>query len=403
MRFRLFGVRDIVAMLIVIAMGAATGVFFHSHGTERMFVADIAAVKACQGEKNQVICSSPFVRHILTYETVSETMDSIAKELPGIQCHFEGHVVGQQLYMKSGSVESALEQCNRQCDSSCVHGVIGEAFAEELGYGNPTESKDVDLSHLSKAQIIKLGGALCGSIETCHGVGHVIFQAEKNIGAGMALCDSFASREDRIVPCYNGVTMEYSDILTSKNVRNTSDIVPPPASSLRSLCLFSSIDKRHACFRYLGRYAVATLLSLGYSESDALTKIRLICESFPPGDDRVSCMTGIGMYENSSTITNPSEARRVCDASEKLQDKAACVLGEVFTGAAYREKTLAEYCSSFKNEVLEQSCYQDLFHYLFIAHGDMGAARGLCVAGNVACTTGLGNYKLDSRAEILKL
>src|SRR5262249_29525738 len=147
-------------------------------------------------------------------------------------CHYIGHVLGQEVYWKHQDIEAALNECDRACDSACIHGAVGEAFAKALGLSSPEEEKTFDLEHLSKADIETVGQKLCTTTEACHGVGHIIFQTMGTIPSAMAECEKISPKSRS---CFAGVGMEYADILSDRNTRNLPNVTFPSTSTLPTL------------------------------------------------------------------------------------------------------------------------------------------------------------------------
>ena len=388
-------VRVALSIVLVTVFGVVFGSFLLSLGTEAAFAADLNSIKGCQAEKSPIICSLPYIRHMLTLRTGAEVMKGIAQTVTYPQCHFEGHAVGQQLYARNHDMEASIMQCGRECDSACLHGIIGEAFTEDLGFGYSSTSDGFDLQHINRNDLHKYGAELCRTAEACHGVGHIVFQIAKSVGAGMKLCEDFAPK-NTLSTCYNGVIMEYADVLTSRSSREQKGVTAPPISTLKSFCLLPTSDRSRACFRYFARFVVATLKPVGYSLADALKETRRICESYPKGENRLACMASIGSYNNSLSLTNPAAARDVCTVFADKHDEASCILGQVYTAISDRKEGLARYCSSLPKPDIRYVCYQGLFHYAFWVGENMTSAGTLCAAGNEACQAGLQAYRVDS-------
>ena len=387
----------VITLVTVISMRIAA-----SHDTAAVFRVEMEKVVKCSKQKDAILCTLSSIRRMIGVGSGQDVMNALSSGLDPMQCHYVGHVVGQQLYIRKKNVEKALDQCNRECDSACIHGVIGEAFAEEVGFGDPSDPKDVDLSHMNKDELRLLGGRLCASSEACHGVGHTIFQSLKKIESSMALCRDVAPAEN-LAYCYNGASMEYADVLSYRNMRPVSGVTVPTKESLRSFCLLDTVDEKRSCFRYFQRIVIATLEPLGYSKPEALNEGRKICESYPRGDDRIACLYGIGAFSSYNVLLNHGTALNICDRFVSMQDKASCILGEVFVAVSDRQAKIAEYCTSIPVLPLKRICYQDLFHLLYFVGTPLDSAASLCENGNTYCEEGRKNYKIDSWEELKKL
>src|SRR5262249_21072916 len=149
----------------------------------------------CMERPDAMPCTRAIVKDLLTKESATDILDEVSASFPAVRCHYIGHLLGQELYMSSKNAETALSQCSRQCDASCIHGAIGEAFAETLGLGSPDEEKDFDLEHLSAKEITQLGKSLCTSVDTCHAIGHALFQATKKVPDAFSNCANVAGSD----------------------------------------------------------------------------------------------------------------------------------------------------------------------------------------------------------------
>ena len=205
------------------------------------------------------------------------------------------------------------------------------------------------------------------------------------------------------MPCFNGVTMEYADILETKNMRAVSDVTIPTRDSLSALCMFESLPQSRACFRYFLRYVIATLAPLGYTRTSSMQAARKICTSYPVGDHRTACISGIGSYYSYDVITDHKAGEKFCNQFPNTQDRASCILGEVFVAVTDRKANISRFCGELSDAPLKQSCYQDLFHYLYIFGEPMDKTGPLCEKGDSLCEGARSEYMLDSWREIRKL
>ena len=119
----MFDARDYylgLAIIVTTCVGilAATGIVRAIPSvTER----EMANISACLEEDNAVACSSGPVSTLLERESGAVVMDLLNRSVTAQQCHYIGHVVGQQSFRRSQSIEEAIRQCNRACDSACIH------------------------------------------------------------------------------------------------------------------------------------------------------------------------------------------------------------------------------------------------------------------------------------------
>ncbi len=392
----------IIIGLIIVGVLWASG--YASTLVERMqpqdpFQAALAGVMPCTVQGESVSCARPFVIRMLQERSVPVVLESLSNNLGPQQCHYIGHVVGQQLFAQTNDVEGALAQCSRACDSACIHGVIGQAFADALGYPDP-EADDFDYRHLSPQNIATIGKSLCVSLGACHGVGHVLFQAYKEFKPAFQMCRTIGGAS--VTTCYNGVTMEYADILSNRHMREVPDVAFPQADAFDELCAFSDIEEARACFRYFSRVVEVTLAREGVAQKDAQTRVREICESYPSGNIRVSCFSGIGSHAAYTVLTDTAGAVAQCEGYTTALDEAACMVGVVSVATGDRTKPLATFCTAQTTSEMRASCYQALFH--FLASGlptyDVGA---ICGPDNPVCSAQAKRTNVDPWQDIQRV
>lgn len=359
----------------------------------------LAGIATCMTQSDGVSCTRPYIQQLLALQDGVATMDSIESKFSPAQCHYIGHVVGQQMYARYHDVETALSSCNRTCDSACVHGIVGEAFAEELGFKNPDEDTDLDLEHLSTEELRTIGTRLCNSLGACHGVGHTLFQVFKKFEPAFALCREIATSS--IQQCYNGVTMEYADILSSRNMRVVSGVTYPNPETLDTLCMLPILAEKRACFRYFPRMVAETLKQQNVSQDESLRRVQDLCESYTKTDDRTACFAGIGSFLSYEVLKDPVTAVQSCERFGTPLDRAACTIGRIYIATEDRKEPLAAYCAAMSDSSQKAACYQDLFYFLR-ANLSADDAKKLCGTNNDLCDQGFQKNALDSWQEIKK-
>ena len=395
--------RSTIALLGVVCAGLLGVVVYvlRTNAPENTVAASLSGIEACNKEPDSVACTRPFVKKLLEVQSGSKVMDAIAAQFTPAQCHYIGHVVGQQMYAQYENVETALSLCNRTCDSACVHGIVGEAFAEELGFKNPDEDTDIDLEHMSSDELRTIGHRLCNSLGACHGVGHTLFQVFKKFEPAFAVCRDITSYA--LQQCYNGVTMEYADILSSRNMRAVPGVAYPDPESLYSLCMFPQLMEERACFRYFPRMASETLKQQNVSQDQSLQRVQKICESYKSLNDRTACFAGIGSYLSYEVLKDPHTAAQSCERLSTPLDQAACTLGRITIATEDRREQLAAYCAAISDVAQKTACYQDLFYSLNRAQLPIQEiGKKSCENDNEPCKAGLKKYALDSWEEIKK-
>ena len=377
------------------------------------FAAGISEIKDCMAQQDAITCAEPVVKQLLSIATASQIVDALSKTLPPQQCHYAGHVVGEQVYLKYQSIGEAMAECDLTCDSACVHGAVGEAFAQVLGItSTSTTSNTGDTSGMSMPgmampgmgsdltvqQITQAGKQLCTSSDTCHGVGHTLFEYFQKFEPAFSECRQVAG-SSRVTPCYNGVVMEYADDLSSRNFLPSENVSAPDPLKLSSFCERTDIQESRACFRYFPRIALATLAPSGQSQSQILSRVQQICTSYTDHAYRDACIAGLGSYDSYSVVSDPTAAAQFCESLGDPRDEAACVLGSIDVGIEDRQQNLMSFCGSLTVSSTQESCYQDMFHFSSVH----GATSTSAICGeSTACMEGLQQYNLDSWAELLK-
>lgn len=396
---RFFDRRGIIVGLALVGAFLLGYAYLHvSGGAFSFFNRDINKVVACAEEDNAPVCSRPVIRKLLEKNSGTDVMAALSDKLSPLQCHYIGHVVGQQSYIKFDDVEGAIRQCNRQCDSACVHGVIGEAFAQKLGLGSADSPEVFDPQSLSEDDLRNVGTQLCEEPETCHGVGHTLFQMYVDFKPALEVCRTVAATST-LFYCYQGAFMEYADILYSRNMRPVPGVEYPTIESVDKICSMDTFEERRSCYRYYPRMVIATLRNAGFSTAQAEVLLREICREFPEQADRVACITGIGVYNSYAVLGDSERAVRVCQTYRSLLEQAACNLGQVSVATQDRRPQTIAYCSAMQHDQLRSSCFRGVFFFLNRLGTPREEFAGLCL-GNKACLLETENFTTDPMVEI---
>lgn len=363
-------------------------------GESWQFERALSALAVCTEESRAVACSREPVQRILSLSSASEVMDSLEQKLTAAQCHYIGHVVGQQAYIREQDAEVAFSTCNRACDSACIHGAIGEAFAEELGY-DPDLDTAIDLQHLDTDGMAAVGKRLCVSTSTCHGVGHTAYQLFNGIEPALALCREI-STEDFYFYCANGVFMEYADILSAQNMRTVSGVTFPHDEELAGFCVRESADEMRACFRYFPRIVRETYAHTDRSPESARRRIRDTCIEMEDVRVRAACVAGIGASAAYLVKENQGEAIQVCEQFRTRADSAACYLGQVSVATLDRSDVLVRYCGIVPEPAMRASCYRSFSNLFASAGGSPESIVALCEPENELCREGVTQSREDA-------
>lgn len=396
------------ANLIGIALGVCIVLFLWLSGIGASMVARfepqdpfdsaLQAAITCSMQRESAECVRPVVITMLALKSPAYILSVLESRLKPQQCHYVGHVLGQQLFTRTPDVEQALAQCSRTCDSACTHGVIGQAFAVALGFPDPNDT-DFDLRHISPTDLQSVGKQLCISPGACHGVGHALFQTYAEFAPAFKMCRDIGGAS--ITTCYNGVTMEYADVLSARNMRVVSDVEFPKPESFKELCAFSDTEEARACFRYFPRVVEETLKKDEVPQEEARTQTQKICESYTSTDLRIACFAGIGSHAAYAVLTDTNEAVVKCISYSTNLDQASCMLGIVTVATGDRMNAIAKFCNAQISEPMRAACYQALFYTL-----DSGRAEysvpALCGAENPVCEAASSRAQIDPWSQIKK-
>lgn len=390
--------------LLVIVLGATSSLayrFLEAKYLEFRVSHALSSLKACGDNSNPVICGRPFVRELLDTQGPGDLMRYfVAARVPPLQCHYLGHIVGQQAYLKDKNIELLLRTCTMSCDAACIHGAIGEMFAQELGMGQAGDDSGPSLVHVNAEDVKTQVRRLCVEEEACHGVGHVAFQMSGDMREALSLCDSAG---DYASSCYNGVVMEYADVLSGRNMREAPDIAYPDEASLRELCtVLPDLVQRRSCFRYFSRIVVDTLVQGGDTRDEAYEGLVKICYAYKDVNNRTACFAGVGSYNSYLILTDQDAAIRVCMALEGRLNRASCFFGEIAVSVSPRQEKLLNYCTILPEDIFKGECYQVIFFYLSKFKTSMDQARAFCGTTNTLCIRGYENHAVQPSVQLAR-
>lgn len=311
-------------------------------------------------------CLRNTVQNLLTQYSARDLMDyATATTSPSavrIQCHPIGHVVGELIYKKYGSLEGALTQCNSNCRSACVHGAIGAGVLSEMGQGYPEE----DIAHADKAELENLSLLYCKrSTPVCHGIGHVAYITMQNDTDALSICDAASVGKPR-QSCYEGVFMELAGTFINALFPSGTEKLPEVREGDYTYpCTGLEKQYRHACFLFLNAYQSPLFEKDGFSTPEAkLEKATRVCDSLR-NPDRASCFEGIGISSSMFGFINlrPKDMDALCDRFTTQSDRNACTLGVVPQFLYTQFNGLYEYCRNIGETPRKSLCYDAAFEW----------------------------------------
>jgi hypothetical protein len=345
-----------ILWLTPIIVGASIlTIHLYRHGPPKGLVDDLLRCASKSDERLE--CGTKEIANLLKDHTGEEIMEAIEGRLSSTACHTVGHVIGQQEYRKFKSVELAIRDCGYRCFSSCTHGILGEALIEHAG---------VDISedgiHFNPKQVEKYGKDLCTNPDSCHGVGHVLFQLYNELESAAGVCSAISSGVKREY-CFEGVFMENASSITTvglqkdfkKNqARRTGDLLYPCSETLP--------EYRNACFFHLPLLQATIFTEMGITDAKQKTYLRRkACESLIDIHDQSSCFEGFG-YALRNAEGDSSVMRTECTSLASEYNRAACVYGVAYSFAVYfRSRDAINFCGTIPGSYERSLCFHGTF------------------------------------------
>lgn len=316
------------------------------------------SLSACFNTEVSDACLKSTARSLLTRMSTQELMDYIvASTSPAMivgQCHVISHAIGQETYIKSGSLEDTLAACTSQCAYGCTHGAIAAEVAHELGETYPGE----EVEHADETELKNIGRHYCDrSHSMCHAIGHIARIASDTLLDTLKLCDA-VSENRRARTCYQGAFME--DIghiaFAPKKVEVSYSDYGYPCNTLPAKYL-------GGCYIQLHEYQKILFEERKVPLAERHEIAAAVCDALS-GTAREQCFFGFG-YKRDHAFkrdgTQENIGRELCDAL-KGNDAIACAdgLAENY-GAFAKYDNVIGLCDSRTNESRIQECYDHAF------------------------------------------
>jgi hypothetical protein len=283
---------------------------------------------------------------ILNYVSASTSAKSLTSN-----CHDIGHVIGETLFTKEGSLESALAKCSPLCGSGCLHGAVAEGVSMNL-----KASTTEDIVHADSQTIREEGAKYCDvSGQLCHGIGHVLLLTTKDIPKSLSVCKDVAGKE-REDSCFRGVFME--SFGSELSVEFNDSYVHVDKNDYLYPCTSYSKEYQHACFTFL------TGLHL-HEGSDTPAQVRQegarACATLD-GVSRTYCFEGLG-YDGAVTqedFDDYGDIEQICLSLASTADRMACISGVVDKYINYGNISAAEKLCAKMPAGEESVCTENL-------------------------------------------
>lgn len=344
-----------IVFLVLFSIFALVVVFAHLSPAKKISVADLASCFNLPPEE-AFACKKNIIGALLERISAQEMMRQAEDTFPPGQCHSIGHVVGQHISAKT--FESAMFVCGGRCNFACIHGAIGEAFKT-----SPRIEEMHARGVLDTTLIQDEGKMLCTEGQSCHGLGHTLFQIMSSLSGALGMCDAVSANESHTWSCYSGVFMENGMINSSsavsssgekKEYRDPEDLLFP--------C--NSIERvyRGACYHFLHLTQDRTLDEKKITSGLERTRFRVqACATISEEAERAMCFEGVGMSLFVPEPVSIAEAHIRCANAEDSVSVAACSAGFSHALTIFEHAQEAvDFCSHALREN-KQACYEGIF------------------------------------------
>lgn len=237
-------------------------------------------------------------------------------------CHSEAHDLGVAIVAQTQDVVKAMEICDTRCTSGCMHGVLGQVFAQASKAISPdgieqAVSPDSLCTKVTVAKRHKPGNC-------AHAIGHALMKLHP-AGPKRALtdCAQFSDRSMEYY-CATGVYMGYEEQWNGGGgaAHRTAAQFPCTADTK-----FPT-----ACYRYFLRHS---------TKDDKPSDEQLLAHCLSlPDRLRMGCFHGLGRHFQGTVAKTPDALHRVCEKGSGA-DRAVCIEGAIEKLSDY-ESALAE-------------------------------------------------------------
>lgn len=338
-------------------------------------------------------CARSAISALLEKENAAMLLDRLEKEIPARRCHAVGHIIGQQLFDRTGNIEWALSECSDGCRRACKHGAVGKALASASGVATSEE-----LMHPNIDLIRSEGRRLCTDTHACHGIGHVLFWLVDGLQSALEMCDSIASPRSQKA-CWRGVFMENADPFSeigapAKNDRDPDDLLSP--------CRTVPPQYQSVCFLSLSQNQLRTFDERGITDLEEKRRARFkACDELESSNLREACFEGYGSSlfpKIADASVNAERALATCGELSGERERAACAHG--YARVLSFHVPLAEavvFCASIGERLAKSACYESEFdHSTFVGDDDARIKSACLEAHDETCQKTLDLLSADT-------
>ncbi|MEK7560757.1 MAG: hypothetical protein AAB539_02260 [Patescibacteria group bacterium] len=334
---------------------------------------------------SDAVCLEDTVKQLMkTYPSDEIVKYVIASSTPlvlHIYAHPIAHFMGKQLYLKTGSVETALRECARgpYYGYGCVHGTIGAAIVKEMGL-SPTEADYI--AHANPITLKRIAEKYCAddNYQLCHAAGHIIFEVYQNYTKIPEVCDEVGKDAVKREACARGGFMESAGSVGT--LSPTLSQSPLSETDYRAICENIDPSYQHACFWYLPWIQLRSFEEHNVESAERIASSKNFCEELN-GAPRAYCIEAIGLNSPGifRNVANPNR-KYFCNQFARGRDRQACVLGvaESFLNLLNFPGGV-NYCYQIDDTSLKNFCYDALFQ--ISDQISMGSAMGTICANEI--------------------
>lgn len=298
-----------------------------------------------------------------------------------VRCHAPGHLLGEEVWKKYRSVETALAHCGLQCGAACTHGIVTAA----LMTSDPSASHE-ELRHPNDALLRERGVEYCAKrAETCHAVGHVLLLLYQDLDQASARCADLTTTTERWFACLRGVFMEsFHTLPVQPMMKVESGEVP----NLLFPC--DEVEDHYVapCLSLLGVEQKKTFAALNITDERVQEDMRFdACGRMAKRAHYLACVESAAWAK---------ESLSVCDRFEEGDVKTMCVYGVARGWAASDQyESVVGYCAMQPSHVLKTSCY-DAYFAIHDSRKIYPLSEACANSMDSACPQHLGRFIRDS-------
>jgi len=271
----------------------------------------------------------PFFQDSLATVTPAAMLDFLEIRHPF--CHGAAHDLGAAVLAKTQDVVKALDTCGTRCTNGCMHGVLGQAFAQPAGNKEGGAIVTPDALCAQDAVLSRYKPGNCA-----HAVGHALMKlSAAKPDRALSQCARFTDHSMEYY-CATGVFMSYEEQWEGDDTPVTPATGPP-----RALPCAADLEFPAACYRYF-------LPRLSAENNPTSEQLRAHCLSLPDRQ-RPGCFHGLGAFVIDEVGENPAVLTKVCGQGSEA-DRALCIEGAIEKLSDHDPASAERACGALSGE-----------------------------------------------------